>query len=634
MAEKQQLTELDLVMSQIGRDKNFLLSGGAGSGKTYSLVQVIGKVLADNPKTKIGCLTYTNAAVNEIERRVNHTNLRVSTIHDFLWDILKNFQRELKSTLVELINADSSSISVPDISISEGYFDQFQDGIQYKEWTRVRDGIISHDEVILLAHAMFYKYKLLCNLLSDKYPYIFVDEYQDTHPLVIDILLEQLGKSTKPSIIGFFGDSMQSIYDDSIGDLNTYIQRGDVIEVRKQQNRRNPTTVINLANKLRIDRLRQEPSKDPTAPNMSEGGIKQGQTRFCYGTNIDIDEVKQMIGWNFEDVEETRELNLTHNLIAPRAKFEELMNIYDKDKIIEYKSKILSRIKTQNITTDFSAMTFGEVIEALSIAQTPKQSKFIKENQELYEYACSLPFSSFAKSYVDKEALIDDKKTDTGSESKKGSKRDNLIKHLFKIQNQIIAYQTGDINTFLRRTEFKILKHENKLEIRKLIETISSMDNQTIEEVIDYAHDSGLCFKDDKFLKFIGDNEYLYHRVKDIPYMQFKKLYEYLEGKTPFSTQHKIKGEEFTNVLVILDNGDWSKYNFEYVLNPNIKLTAAKQKTFPKIRERTLKLFYVCCTRAKDNLLVYFDSPSEEVIAGAQQLFGDENVINIQNINL
>jgi len=43
----------------------------------------------------------------------------------------------------------------------------------------------------------------------------------------------------------------------------------------------------------------------------------------------------------------------------------------------------------------------------------------------------------------------------------------------------------------------------------------------------------------------------------------FQNLFKYLEGYTPFSTQHKIKGAEFDDVLVILDNGKWNNYNFE-----------------------------------------------------------------------
>ncbi len=38
-------------------------------------------------------------------------------------------------------------------------------------------------------------------------------------------------------------------------------------------------------------------------------------------------------------------------------------------------------------------------------------------------------------------------------------------------------------------------------------------------------------------------------------YQEFTKLVQIFRGFTPFSAQHKIKGEEFDNVLAILVNG-------------------------------------------------------------------------------
>ena len=39
---------------------------------------------------------------------------------------------------------------------------------------------------------------------------------------IFDILNKHLNQSRKNNVIGFFGDSMQSIYDDGVGDLNQY----------------------------------------------------------------------------------------------------------------------------------------------------------------------------------------------------------------------------------------------------------------------------------------------------------------------------------------------------------------------------------------------------------------------------
>ena len=88
--------EVQEIFHSIDVGRNFLLSGGAGSGKTYSLVNVIRQAIAENPTAKVACMTYTNAAVKEIEERVNHKNLNVSTIHDFLWDSIKHFQKRIR----------------------------------------------------------------------------------------------------------------------------------------------------------------------------------------------------------------------------------------------------------------------------------------------------------------------------------------------------------------------------------------------------------------------------------------------------------------------------------------------------------------------------------------------------------
>ena len=99
-------------------------------------------------------------------------------------------------------------------------------------------------------------------------------------------------------------------------------------------------------------------------------------------------------------------------------------------------------------------------------------------------------------------------------------------------------------------------------------------------------------------------------------------LYQYLNDKTPFSTKHGTKGEEYNDVIVTIDDTSWKqRYNFASVLEndpTNIHY------------ERSLNLFYVCCSRAKHNLAVFMESKvTDETIAGARRIFGDENVIEL-----
>ncbi len=622
--------EVQEIFNCIDERRNFLLSGGAGSGKTYSLIQVIKQVLAENPKERVACITFTNAAVRQINERITHSNLSVSTIHDFLWDNIKHFQKELKTSLIALVNdVNIEKIKISELdTIPEDFFNRYEKGIQYKEYLKLSEGIISHDELLLLANYLFAKYPKLCDIVKDKFGFIFIDEYQDTDKMVVEILLDHFKQGSKRNIIGFFGDAMQSIYDGSIGNLDEYKgeDTAQVKEIKKEQNRRNPSSIIGLANRLRTDGIIQVPSTDSSAPNLTtDGAVKSGDIKFIHSTNPDLEQVREYLtanlGWNFSDPKETKELNLTHNLIADKAGFRNLMDIYDKERIIELKSKVVKEIKDKNITITETA-TFGEVIDQvnLTIKPTTDIGKFITENPALYANARNYLFSDFRKIYADKDQLLDDKKQQEDDESKQGSKRDALIRHLFKIQNNINLYQNNEYNEFLRVTDFQIKNIADKQNLQSSIEILTHVDDKTIEEIINTADKSGVCLIDDNLTRFKTEKEYFYNRVKEVKFSEFQKLYNYLEGKTPFSTQHKTKGAEFNDVLIILDNGKWNSYNFE-----NLFLGSGT----PSVLNRTQKIFYVCCTRSKEKLAVFFHNPSNAVITKAKEWFGDANVISL-----
>lgn len=637
------MDELEQILEHIRLGQNFLLSGGAGSGKTYSLVQVIKEVIQKHPAEKIFCMTYTNVGVKEIEERVNHDNLKVSTIHDFLWANIKHFQKEIKVSLIDLANDPDSKIKIDsDINpIPASFFDTIKQ-IQYKEYLKIKDGIISHDEVIILSEYMFRTYIKLCDILKDKYKFIFVDEYQDTHKEVVDILLMHLQQSNRNNIIGFFGDAMQSIYETGVDNINSYIEAGLIYEVRKQQNRRSPQLVIDLANRIRTDGIVQEPSTDIKAPNMLSGVVKTGNIKFIYSNSSNLDTLRAYLGWDFSNAQKTKELNLTHNLIADKAGFENLMSIYDKDQILKFRDRIKKYIKENNIEEDFTSQTFGYVIQRLQEGKTGRElmkvlpssgamQAFIDSNQELFDYAKEYNYHKLSSIYLDKEQLLDDKKQTEDEEKKKGSKRDNLIKHLFKIQKSISLYQTRKYNEFLKVTDYKINTIQDKRNLKDNIEQLVNVEGKTIEQVIQEAHQYGICVIDDNLNRFFDEKEYVYYRVKEVPFSEFQKLFNYLEGKTPFTTQHKTKGDEFDNVLVVLDNGGWSQYNFKYLFDDTIRdsLSVTQQESYPRILNRTKKLFYVCCTRTKENLVIFYHEASDSVITKAQEWFGEDNVIEL-----
>ncbi|EJG1182145.1 ATP-dependent helicase [Vibrio parahaemolyticus] len=614
------------VFKLIKDKKHFLLSGGAGSGKTYSLVEILRALINDSPSVNIACITYTNAAVSEIEDRVLHDNLHVSTIHDFLWDNIKNFQFEIKQTLIELINDPEQTIinSSDKEMVDDSFFDDCE-LIQYKEYVRIANGIISHDEVIVLATKMFEKYERLCSIVKDKYPFIFVDEYQDTNPMVVKILLEYMEKSNKSNVVGFFGDAMQSIYDGSVGNLDMYTKSEPpiVYEVFKKQNRRNPLQVINLANLIRTDGLEQQPSDDQSAPNMDKNGkVKQGEIKFLYSTSDSLKPVRQHLGWDFNCATSVKELNLTHSLIADKANFPELMRIYDKDKILEYiRNKVKKPLVENEPEYDSTGKTLAQVLEHVGNPNpTPTQRTYIENNPKYFELAKSLPYDHISKLYVDKDQLLDDKKNYVGDDSKPNSNRDDIIKHLFKIENCIRLYESKKFNQFIKATDYSILSVNDKVKLNEAIQSFQIDEDISIGKVIELAHELGLVIKDDKVERFVIDRYYVYKQVCDVKYQEFRNVFDYLEGFLPFSTQHKTKGSEFSNVLVMLDNGKWNQYNFKYLFERN---------GTDSVKKRSEKIFYVCCTRAKEKLAVFFPNPTLKTVETALEWFGENNVVNL-----
>lgn len=166
---------------------------------------------------------------------------------------------------------------------------------------------------------------------------------------------------------------MQAIYDDGVGNIDSYLMTdenpdGCVYEVQKKQNRRCPLSVITLANFLRLDSLRQEPSTDLKAPNMTvDGHVKEGTILFYYSDEDKTDVLKEKLtsefGWNFSDTGNTKELRLTHNLIANEAGFETLMRIHDSDKIIEYGKRIRDYAKMKSVLDDIKPQILEESIK-------------------------------------------------------------------------------------------------------------------------------------------------------------------------------------------------------------------------------------------------------------------------------
>ena len=527
---------IDQISGCLKSKQNFLLSGGAGSGKTFTLIQTLNEVYKHDKKARVACITYTNVAANEIKERSPYSKLWVSTIHDFLWDLIMDYQKNLKQSLISLIISEQAmpktGISYSgEIEIDENTFDM----VSYRNYRKIENGVISHDDLLKLAAHIFLEYPLMAKILCDKYDYIFIDEYQDTQRAVIDIFLEYIKKAAEGKLcLGFFGDKMQSIYETGIVDIQQYVDNGQVVEILKQDNYRCSQMVIALLNNIRSD-ISQSPAKkndDGTIIN------KIGSTTFLY-SNSDFDLAHFNASdyakdWDIDDPNKTKLLFLTHRLIAKRAGWDGILSEYDKN-----------------------------------------------------------------------DYLI-------------GDDPDRLATHLLKLGAIIYGFKSKKYASVIGEFQRKIRTIQDKKEISNVLIQLTSNPAQNIGCAIDVLDEKKLLRKDDKFYEYIEEYTTRFNSIQQLSIQQVIAYYESYNNYSPYSTQHGVKGAEFENVLVVMDNGRWNNYNFKYLFE------GTKDKE--SVILRTKRIFYVCCSRAMNNLVVYYPSPTQLVIQEAKRLFGVDNV--------
>ena len=610
-----------------------MVRGGAGCGKTYSLVQTVKGLLAASPYTHVACITYTNAAADEVTRRVESDRVDASTIHSFLWGFISQFQTELTGCFRNLLkDKECKSIKLSD-DVDSDSIDQI-DGISYEDYPDPVHGIVSHDGVIDLSYAMFRKYKKLRRLVADCYPFIFVDEYQDTAPKVIGILSD-CSSLARGATMAFFGDAMQNIYDGTIGAADELVSTGKVNLLEIEQNRRNPLRVISVANNLRRDEddIEQQPSNDSEAPNMVDGKPREGTARLAFvSDDMGIQEILDSplcSGW---DQTKTKVLCLTHKLIARTADFEKLLSTYNENPIIS-----LARELHKTESGSLSGMTLAEATRHASKQQSiQKHITKIGSDSKLKELYDSVAKRMTVGEILGHYRFKQNKLFDNIDVNGIGKDWDFCTCALRRAYDLVRAYGEDDFSYVIASCSHLIDNPDGKtllLQHLNCLKELFGLSSTSAGSVLDFLWKSRLLPKDSKGVKgFQESNPYAYELISSIPIGEFCNLFRYLDENSPFSTQHKVKGLEYENVLFILNTAGWSKYDFSYVFDATAesRLSANKRKSFQSKKSRTKKLLYVGCTRAKENLLLcatkHLDTRDFRI--GAENLLSKENVID------
>ena len=594
----------DKIKQLIEEKKSFVLEAGAGSGKTYTLIQTINYLLENKgtdlklKNQKIVCITYTNVAKNEIiERLENNPLVIVSTIHEFLWDCIKSYNKQL---LIEFDALNTAFYEQKPEKYQLGLIERITK-VEYDDrvYSEFEEGKVGHDDLITLSRNMFKNYELLTNILSAKYPYILIDEYQDTAIETVESLIEYLFEKNKGKVIlGFFGDSYQKIYDTGVGSLSTYIESNKIELVTKEENYRCSQSVVNLLNNVRTNIVQKIPENIevnqgsikfincknyPVLP--PKGKITEYEKSLIPQKNSNYDQLIMELesdGWNFGKDSDDKILIIANSRVAERGGFGDLYKIY--------------------------STRYG---------QGANEALLKRENY----------FTSFFIGSIDK---------------KTSKERETGIEHL------VAYYLNKEYNSVMRflkkngKESFNLKTHKDKSVIAdKIKELVHLRKTKNVKAVFDFSLNNKLVslplgikkFQeriqsntdglDEEIKKKIEKDINFYNNLMALPYSEFIELFKHSQNQSVFSTKHGTKGEEYRNVLVVIDDTSWKqKYNFQDFIN-------GSEKT-PDRELRTKNLFYVSCSRAKEKLVVLSLSNMEDTTMNkVKEWFGKENVVEL-----
>ena len=189
------------------QSKSFFLFAGAGSGKTRSLVKALDHINVSMGRElklygkRVAVITYTNAARDEITRRVRFNSLfEISTIHSFAWNLISPYTNDIRQFLKSEISTKANELLHKQASAKNKTTKTYQDNekklkkyekrlerldairhfIYSPEGTNTEQNSLDHAEVIKITAQLLSTNETLQKILIDKYPILLIDESQDT----------------------------------------------------------------------------------------------------------------------------------------------------------------------------------------------------------------------------------------------------------------------------------------------------------------------------------------------------------------------------------------------------------------------------------------------------------------------
>ncbi len=602
----------DEISACLSLDKpiSFFLFAGAGSGKTRSLVNALKYLRKMSAKRlrlcgqRVGVITYTNAACDEIKRRLDFDPLiEVSTIHSFVWSLIGGFHSDIKqwlkanleSEIIDLKEKQSKGKAGTKAALNrEKSIDTKQERLSglddIKRFTYNPNGdnrgwdSLNHSEVIKIGASFLRAKPLMQNIFVSKYPILLVDESQDTNKLLMEVFLEIQQKYNSRFVLGLFGDTMQRIYGDGKSDLGQNLPV-DWAKPVKEMNHRCPHRIISLINRIRsaVDDQEQKPRTDKDEGFVRLFVLHSNTTDKPVAENKIAERMATITGdalWSGTNAN-VKTLTIEHHMAARRMGFLEMFEPLYQETSGSLKTGLLDG-------TLPGLRLFSQLV--LPIVKAKQSGNNFSGTAVLRRHSPLLTKAALKAAGEDQQLQI--------------KKARRAIEMLLDLWSDNDGPCFLDVLRCITQTDLFVIP-----ESLRPIASRSDVEQKTAEESaetfpLEEDYPDSVLDAWDKFLL--------------TPFAQIEHYADYVDGQAQFETHQGVKGLEFPRVMIIIDDDEARGFLFSYD-----KLFGAKGKTATDIKnesdgnetsiDRTRRLFYVTCSRTEKSLaiVVYSSSPDK-----------------------
>lgn len=323
-----------------------LVIAGAGSGKTKVLTTRIAYLIESGISDyNILAITFTNKAAREMRERLNilvpDNHVFVGTFHSFglkilrenietlgmsknftildsddvlslIKRIMKDFNIDIKEISPYLVRSKISFIKnelLTDSDLDKFFNTQVEKKIVdiYHEYEKVlrRNNSVDFDDLLVLPVRLFKNNKEILEKYQDHFPYILIDEYQDTNEVQYKLSRMLADKDKNIFVVG---DPSQSIYGfrganfRNILDFEKNFKGCKVVKL--EQNYRSTKNILDAANSV-IKNNKER--KDMDLYSTLGEGVKVKYLRSYdekHEVTLIVDEIKRLLneGYSYQDI--------------------------------------------------------------------------------------------------------------------------------------------------------------------------------------------------------------------------------------------------------------------------------------------------------------------------------------------